>query len=105
MLPAVFVLGVFTIATAVSRNAASVFVTRFFAGFFGSAPNSNVSAALGDIYKPKSRGVAMALMSVCVVGGPCVAPVLGAALTVNPKLGWRCKYNCNPPDASTNDFE
>lgn len=55
MLPAVFCLGLFSIGTATSQNAQSVFITRFFAGLFGSAPVSNVSAALGDMWNPKAR--------------------------------------------------
>ncbi|EED18790.1 bicyclomycin resistance protein, putative [Talaromyces stipitatus ATCC 10500] len=89
MLPAVFVLGLFSIGTATSKSAAAIFVTRFFGGFFASAPISNVSAAIGDFYGPKERGVPMALMAACVVGGPCLAPVVGAAIVVNPHMGWR----------------
>lgn len=59
ILPAVFVLGLFSIGTATSQNAASVFITRFFSGVFGSAPISNVAAALGDMYEPKARGTAV----------------------------------------------
>lgn len=58
LLPAMFCLGCFSIGTATSQTAAAVFVTRFFAGLFGSAPVSNVSAAIGDIYDPYARGVA-----------------------------------------------
>jgi len=50
MIPAMLCLGLFSIGTATSKNAASVFITRFFGGLFGSAPVSNVSAALGDIW-------------------------------------------------------
>lgn len=92
MLPPVFVLGLLSIGTAVSKNATSVFITRFLGGLFGSAPISNVSAALGDIYDPRTRGVPMAFLALCVVGGPTIAPVVGASLTVNPGLGWRCMY-------------
>jgi len=84
-----FCLGLFSIGTAVSQNATSVFLTRFFAGVFGSAPVSNVSAALGDIYEPKARGTAVTFYAVCVVGGPTIGPVIGSALTVNGHLGWR----------------
>ncbi|KIW11561.1 hypothetical protein PV08_10862 [Exophiala spinifera] len=89
MLPAVFILGLFSIGTAVSQGATAVFLTRFFGGLFASAPISNVSAAIGDIYDPRTRGVPMALMAFCVVGGPCIAPLVGAAIVVNPHLGWR----------------
>jgi MFS family permease len=89
MLPAVFCLGIFSIGTATSNNAASVFITRFFGGLVGSAPVSNVSAALGDIWEPQARGVATTLYSIAVVGGPTLGPIIGSALLINPNLGWR----------------
>ncbi|KAF2802456.1 MFS general substrate transporter [Mytilinidion resinicola] len=89
ILPAFFILGLFSIGTAVSKNAASIFLTRFFAGLFGSAPVSNVSAALGDIWDPKVRGSAINFYGIMVVGGPTIGPVIGSALLVNPSLGWR----------------
>lgn len=89
ILPAVFVLGIFSIGTATSQNAASVLITRFFAGVFASAPISNVAAALGDIYEPKVRGTAVTFYAIAVVGGPTIGPVVGAACTVSPSLGWR----------------
>ena len=89
MIPAMICLGIFSIGTAVSKNAASIFVTRFFGGVFGSAPVSNVAAALGDIWAPKVRGTAVTLYAVAVVGGPTIGPVIGSALTVNRHLGWR----------------
>lgn len=87
MLPAVFCLGIFSIGTAVSKNALSLFLTRFFGGVFGSAPVSNVSATLGDMYHPNARGVAISFYALAVVGGPTIGPVIGSALTL--KLSWR----------------
>ena len=72
-----------------SGNAASVFITRFFGGLFGSAPVSNVAASLGDIWEPKVRGMAMVFYAVAVVGGPTLGPVVGGALTNANGLGWR----------------
>jgi MFS family permease len=89
MLPAMFCLGLFSIGTATSKSAASIFITRFFGGLFGSAPVSNVSAALGDIWAPSARGTAVTFYAVAVVGGPTLGPTIGAALTVNKHLGWR----------------
>ncbi|KAF7870438.1 hypothetical protein EAF04_004182 [Stromatinia cepivora] len=89
MLPALFCLGLFSIGTATSKNAASIFITRFFGGLFGSAPVSNVSAALGDMWSPKARGTAVTFYAVAVVGGPTLGPLIGSALLVNPHLGWR----------------
>ncbi|KAF7898455.1 hypothetical protein EAF00_004901 [Botryotinia globosa] len=89
MLPPLFCLGLFSIGTATSTNAASIFITRFFGGLFGSAPVSNVSAALGDMWSPKARGTAVTFYAVAVVGGPTLGPLIGSALLVNPHLGWR----------------
>ncbi|KAL8897843.1 MAG: hypothetical protein Q9207_006997 [Kuettlingeria erythrocarpa] len=88
LLPPMFCLGVFSIGTATSKTAAAIFITRFFAGLFGSAPVSNVSAALGDIWSPKARGTAVTFYAVCVVGGPTLGPVIGSSLTAS-YLGWR----------------
>ena len=74
MEPAMFCLGLFSIGTATSTSAASIFVTRFFGGVFGSAPVSNVSAALGDIWAPRARGIAVTFYAVAVVGGPTLGP-------------------------------
>ncbi|RMZ86408.1 hypothetical protein DV736_g6366, partial [Chaetothyriales sp. CBS 134916] len=89
LLPPMVGLALFTIGTAVSKNAASVFITRFFSGIFGSAPVSNVSAALGDMWSKEYRGIAVSLYAVAVVGGPTLGPVIGSALLVDPSLGWR----------------
>jgi MFS family permease len=89
MLPAMFCLGLFSLGTATSTNAASIFITRFFGGIFGSAPVSNVSAALGDIWEAKARGIAVTFYAVAVVGGPTLGPVIGSVVVVNPQLGWR----------------
>jgi DHA1 family multidrug resistance protein-like MFS transporter len=69
MLPAVAALGLFSIGSATSQNAESLFITRFFGGLFGSAPISNVTAALGDMYEPRARGIAVTFYAVMVVGG------------------------------------
>ena len=74
MEPAMFCLGLFSIGTATSTSAASIFITRFFGGVFGSAPVSNVSAALGDIWAPRARGIAVTFYALAVVGGPTLGP-------------------------------
>ncbi|KAH8807427.1 bicyclomycin resistance protein [Xylogone sp. PMI_703] len=89
MLPAVFILGLFSIGTATSMNPTSIFLTRFFGGIFASAPVSNVPAALGDIYGPETRANAMSFVSLCITGGPTIGPLVGSALTLSPHLGWR----------------
>ncbi|OCK74157.1 MFS general substrate transporter [Lepidopterella palustris CBS 459.81] len=89
MLPATFCLGLFSIGTATSKTATAIFITRFFGGVFGSAPVSNVSAALGDIWEPRARGTAITFYAIMVVGGPTLGPIIGSALVANPHLGWR----------------
>ena len=74
LLPAMFCLGLFSIGTATCKTPAAIFITRFFGGVFGSAPVSNVSAALGDIWAPKARGTAVTFYAVCVTGGPTLGP-------------------------------
>ncbi|KAL3480876.1 major facilitator superfamily domain-containing protein [Aspergillus californicus] len=89
IIPAVLCQALFAIGTSRSTSATSVFVTRFFTGFFGSAPISNVTAALGDMWSRETRGVAVSLYAVAVNGGPSLGPVIGAALVTNPNLNWR----------------
>jgi MFS family permease len=95
MLPPVFILSLFSIGSAASESIAALFITRFFGGFFGSAPISNVAAALGDFYAPESRGTAMSFYAICVVGGPALSPIVGAAITANKHMGWRCELLVN----------
>ncbi|KIW43125.1 uncharacterized protein PV06_04265 [Exophiala oligosperma] len=89
ILPPMFCLALFSIGTATSKNAASIFITRFFGGVFGSSAVSNVNAALGDIWSREARGTAVSLYAVCVVGGPTLGPTIGAAILTNSRLGWR----------------
>ncbi|PYH31624.1 MFS transporter [Aspergillus neoniger CBS 115656] len=89
MLPAIFCLAIFDIGTANSRNAPAIFLTRFFAGFFGSAPISNVTAALGDMWSKETRGTAVSIYAIAVNGGPDLGPIIGAAIMANSNLSWR----------------
>lgn len=84
--PAMFCLGLFSIGTATSTSAASILITRFFGGVFGSAPVSNVAAALGDIWEPRARGFAVTFYALAVVGGPTLGP--GTQLQYSP---YRCR--------------
>jgi len=89
LLPPLIGLTLFSIASAVSQSPTSLLITRFFAGIFGAAPVSNVNAALGDIWQPKTRGTAMSLYAVCVVGGQTLGPVIGSGILVAKGMGWR----------------
>lgn len=88
ILPGMFCLGIFSIAMASGTNAASVFVARFFAGVFGSASISNSVAGISDLWSREARGTAISWYAVAVNGGPTLGPIIGAAIMLNPNLGW-----------------
>lgn len=75
-----FIAGCFSFATATSKDIQTILLTRFFAGFFGSAPVTNTGGVLGDIWSPEHRGTAIVGYAFAVVGGPTLGaskPVLG----------------------------
>jgi MFS family permease len=78
----------FTFATGASKDIQSILVTRFFSGFFGSAPITNTGGVLGDLFAPAQRGRALVLYALAVVGGPTLGPLVGSAL-VEGGLSWR----------------
>lgn len=63
-------------------------ITRFFAGFFGSAPVTNTGGVLGDIWTAEERGAAIVGYAMAVVGGPVIGPIVGGAI-VQSYLRWR----------------
>jgi hypothetical protein len=62
-----FLAAIFSFATAVSKDIQTVIITRFFAGFFGSAPITNTGGVLGDIWTAEQRGVALVAYAMAVV--------------------------------------
>ncbi|MCJ1335665.1 hypothetical protein MMC09_000938 [Bachmanniomyces sp. S44760] len=83
-----FLAGIFSFATAVSKDIQTVLITRFFTGFFGSAPVTNTGGVLGDIWAPKQRGAAIVGYAFAVVGGPILGPIVGGAI-IQTNLSWR----------------
>lgn len=61
---------IFTIGTAVATNLPTILVTRFFVGFFGSAPIAITGGVLADLFNPQQRGLALVGYAGAVVGGP-----------------------------------
>jgi len=91
VLPPVFVSACFSFGTATAKDLQTVMITRFFAGFFGSAPVTNTGGVLGDMFNANHRGIALAGYAMAVVGGPVLGPVriplqLGRALTMVSNL-------------------
>ncbi|KAL9622397.1 MAG: hypothetical protein Q9160_003241 [Pyrenula sp. 1 TL-2023] len=83
-----FLAVIFSFATATAKDLQTVMLTRFFAGFFGSAPVTNTGGVLGDIWSAEQRGAAIVGYAMAVVGGPCLGPIVGGAV-VQSYLGWR----------------
>ena len=93
--PPYFIGACFTFATAASKDLSAIFITRFFAGFFSSAPVTNTGGVLGDIFSPAERATALAGYSMAVAGGPLLAPIVAGAISVSG-VSWRwTEYVCN----------
>ncbi|GJC90388.1 efflux pump bik6 [Colletotrichum liriopes] len=79
MLLPYFLTACFTFGTATAKDIQTVLLTRFFAGFFGSAPSPS-----------PVRGLALVFYAIAVVGGPVFGPVVGGALVqTQGSMGWR----------------
>lgn len=83
-----FIAAIFSFGTATAKDLQTVMITRFFAGFFGSAPVTNTGGVLGDIWTAEERGAAIVGYAMAVVGGPVIGPIVGGAI-VQSYLRWR----------------
>lgn len=83
-----FIAAIFSFGTATAKDLQTVMITRFFAGFFGSAPVTNTGGVLGDIWTAEQRGAAIVGYAMAVVAGPILGPIVGGAV-VQSYLGWR----------------
>jgi multidrug resistance protein len=83
-----FLAAIFSFATAVAKDFQTVMITRFFAGFFGSAPITNTGGVLGDIFSADQRGLAIVGYALAVVGGPTLGPIVGGAIVQNGSWRW-----------------
>jgi MFS transporter, DHA1 family, multidrug resistance protein len=65
-----FVAICFSFGSATAKDLQTLMITRFFGGFFASAPVTNTGGVLGDMFTPATRGIAIAGYAMAVVGGP-----------------------------------
>lgn len=93
-----FIAGVFAFGTATAKDIQTVLITRFFTGFFGSAPITNTGGVLGDIWSPQQRGAAIVGYAMAVVGGPTLGPIIGGAICQS-YLGWRWTQYVSEPSS------
>ncbi|KJR88148.1 uncharacterized protein SPSK_07281 [Sporothrix schenckii 1099-18] len=89
VLTPMFVAVCFSFGSATAKDFQTLMLTRFFGGFFASAPVTNTGGVLGDLFSPAWRGIAMAGYAMAVVGGPVLGPIVSAAVVIQPSLGWR----------------
>jgi len=89
VLPPMFVAAMFAFGTGAAKDIQTVLITRFFAGFFASAPVTNTGGVLSDLFTFTQRGIAIASYAMAVVIGPVFGPIVGAAFVVQPNLRWR----------------
>lgn len=83
-----FGFSIFNIAVAVAKDAQTIFICRFFAGFFGACPLTCVGAVFADMFSNRQRGLAITVFSMTVFSGPLLAPFVGGFITMS-YLGWR----------------
>ncbi|GAB7337237.1 hypothetical protein MBLNU457_g2610t2 [Dothideomycetes sp. NU457] len=85
---AMFCFAIFQIPVAVAQNAYTIFICRFFGGFFASSPLAIIGGALNDFWDPVHRGIAVALFAGATFIGPVAGPIVGGFI-VDSYLGWR----------------
>lgn len=80
---------IFQIPVAVATNLETIFICRFLAGCFGSAPLAIVAGMYVDFWDTVMRGVATMGYSGAVFAGPTMGPIVGEYTVKNASLGWR----------------
>ncbi|EAW18808.1 MFS transporter [Aspergillus fischeri NRRL 181] len=80
---------IFSFATAVSKDLHSLFILRYFTGFFGSGPLTLAGASFTDMFSPEQRGIPIVMFCLMVFIGPLAAPFVGGFTVMNSSLGWR----------------
>ncbi|MCJ1381519.1 hypothetical protein MMC17_004630 [Xylographa soralifera] len=66
---------VFSFATATAKDIQTVLITRFFTGFFGSAPITCTGGVFVDLWDASHRGTAIVGYTFCVCAIPSVVPL------------------------------
>ena len=79
---------IFQIPVGVATNQQTIFICRFLAGLFRSAPLAIVSGLFSDFLEPGPRGIAGAVYAATLFCGPATGPIIGSFI-VGSRLGWR----------------
>ncbi|KAF9447352.1 MFS polyamine transporter [Macrolepiota fuliginosa MF-IS2] len=86
----VFLYFIFTLPSALARNAATLIIARQIAGIAASAPICNMGGSIADVWAVEERGIPMAVFSAMLFVGPCLGPVVGS--WIGERAGWRWIY-------------
>ncbi|PPQ80545.1 hypothetical protein CVT25_001579 [Psilocybe cyanescens] len=81
---------IFTLPSALAKNAATLVVGRMLAGLAASAPMCNVGGSIADVWAVEERGVPMAVFSGTLFIGPCLGPMVAG--WIGMYAGWRWIY-------------
>ncbi|KAL3480340.1 major facilitator superfamily domain-containing protein [Aspergillus californicus] len=88
-----FCFSIFSFATAASKDVQSIFICRFFAGFFGACTLTLAGAVSSDMLSPHVFTISMVGFCITVFSGPLIAPVIGSFTVMNEHLGWRWTHH------------
>lgn len=88
LLAGFFAFALFQIPLALSRNLATVLISRFLEGACGAATMVINSAMFADFWAPTDRGIASSVYATATFAGPTLGPILGSII-VESHLGWR----------------
>ncbi|KAF2744929.1 benomyl/methotrexate resistance protein [Sporormia fimetaria CBS 119925] len=78
---------IFNLATALSPNLTSLIIFRFLAGTCGGCPITIGAGTFGDLIRPQSRGLIIAIWSLGPLMGPILGPIAGGYM--GQSIGWR----------------
>lgn len=83
------VFALFNIPVGLTDNLPTLLAFRFFTGVFGAAPLAVVPGALGDLWSPVGRGIAISFFAAVSIMGPVAGAIGGSYLAVVEYPGWR----------------
>ena len=77
----------FSAGAAGSNNVATLIITRFLAGTFGSSSLTNSGGVIADMFHSDDRGLAMTVFAAAPFMGPVLGPIIAGFL--GQAAGWR----------------
>lgn len=79
----------FTIGCALAKDVNMLIGFRVLSGGCAASVQSVGAGTIGDLYPITKRGAAMGLFYLGPLAGPLLSPIIGGAITSNPRFGWR----------------